>query len=279
MPYKDLREFLDALEKMGEIHHVHAAVSPELEISEITDRISKQQGPALLFHNVEGHDMPVLINAFGSVKRMQTALGLDSYETFFQKYFELLEKPSGMMDKLKLLPRLTEIAQMAPRTVKSGSCKEIILKENASLRMLPILKCWPKDAGRYITLPLVFTVDPRTGKHNVGCYRLQVMDDKTLLMHWQMHKHGAHHHKIYSSQKKRMEVAIAIGCDPVLTFSAIAPLPDDLYEMLFAGLLREKAVEMVQCETVDLEVPAHAEIILEGYVDPDEPLHVEGPFG
>ena len=276
--YRDLREFIDTLDKKGQLRHIHAPVNPELEISEINDRIVKENGPALLFHNVAGYKIPVLINTFGSKERMLLGLGLDSYETFFDKYFELLEKPTGLMDKLKLLPRLTEIAQMMPKTVKTGPCKEVILRD-PSLDILPILKCWPSDAGRYITLPLVFTVDPKTGKHNCGCYRLQVVDNKTLIMHWQLHKHGALHHKKHMGEKKKMDVAIALGCDPALTFSAIAPLPDDLYEMLFAGLLREKAVEMVQCETVDLEVPANAEIVLEGYVDPSEELRVEGPFG
>jgi len=278
MPFRDLREFIETLDKKGELKHIHAPVNPELEISEINDRIVKQNGPALLFHNVAGYKIPLLINAFGTKERMLLGLGLDSYETFFDKYFELLEKPAGLMDKLKLLPRLTEIAQMMPKTVKTGVCKEVILRD-PSLDILPILKCWPSDAGRYITLPLVFTVDPKTGKHNCGCYRLQVIDNKTLIMHWQLHKHGALHHKKHMGEKKKMDVAIALGCDPALTFSAIAPLPDDLYEMLFAGLLREKAVEMVQCETVDLEVPANAEIVLEGYVDPSEELCVEGPFG
>lgn len=278
MAYRDLREFVERLDRMGEIKHIHTPVSQDLEIAEITDRISKQGGPALLFHNVKGHTVPVLINALGSRQRMLLALGLDSYENFFTRYFELLDKPSNLMDKLKLIPRLTEIAQMMPKTVKTGPCKEVILKENASLNAFPIIQCWPGDGGRYITLPLVFTVNPQSGKHNCGCYRLQVFDEKTLGMHWQMHKHGAHHHQQHAGEKKRMDVAIAIGCDPVLTFSAIAPLPDDLYEMLFAGLLREKSVEMVKCETVDLEVPAHAEIVLEGYVDPGE-TRMEGPFG
>lgn len=279
MAYIDLRHFIETLESMDELKHIQVPVNADLEISEITDRVSKAGGPALLFHNVTGYDIPVLINAMGSKKRMLTALGLNSYESFFEKYFELLEKPSGLMDKLKLLPRLTEIAQMMPKTVKSGPCKEVILKDRPSLNFLPIMKCWPGDGGRYITLPLVFTVDPESGKHNCGCYRLQVCDEQTLLMHWQLHKHGAHHHRKHSAENKRMEVAIAIGCDPAITFSAVAPLPDDVYEMLFAGLLREKAVEMVACETVDLEVPAHAEIVLEGYVDPSEELKVEGPFG
>jgi 4-hydroxy-3-polyprenylbenzoate decarboxylase len=278
MAYKDLRQFIETLDSMGELKHIHAPVSQDLEIAEITDRISKQGGPALLFHNVTGHKVPVLINAFGSRRRTLVSLGLESYESFFEKYFELLEKPAGMMDKLKLLPRLTEIAQMAPKTVKTGPCKEVIYKDNLSLNHFPILKCWPKDGGRYITLPLVFTYNPQTGKHNCGCYRLQVFDEKTLGMHWQLHKHGAAHHQKYVQENKRMEVAVAIGCDPALTFSAVAPLPDDLYEMLFAGLLREKAVEMVACETVNLEVPAHAEIVIEGYVDPAE-TRVEGPFG
>jgi 4-hydroxy-3-polyprenylbenzoate decarboxylase len=278
MAYKDLREFIDELDRFGELKHIHAPVSQDLEITEITDRVSKQEGPALLFHNVIGHKTPVLINALGSKKRMLKALGLNSYDNFFQKYFELLDKPSNMMDKLKLLPRLNEIMQMMPKTVKSGPCKEVIIKDNPSLNILPAIKCWPQDGGRYITLPLVFTVDPKSGKHNCGVYRLQIFDDKTLGMHWQLHKHGAHHHLKHQGEKKRMEVAIAIGCDPALTFSAVAPLPDDIYEMLFAGLLREKSVEMVQCETVDLEVPAHSEFVLEGYVDPEE-SRIEGPFG
>ena len=278
MAYKDLREFIDELDRTGELKHIHAPVSQDLEITEITDRVSKQVGPALLFHNVTGHKTPVLINALGSKKRMLKALGLTSYDNFFEKYFELLDKPSNMMDKLKLLPRLNEITQMMPKTVKSGPCKEVIIKDNPSLNLLPAIKCWPQDGGKYITLPLVFTVNPKSGKHNCGFYRLQIFDEKTLGMHWQLHKHGAHHYLKYQGEKKRMEVAIAIGCDPALTFSAVAPLPDDIYEMLFAGLLREKAVEMVQCETVDLEVPAHSEIVLEGYVDPEE-SRIEGPFG
>lgn len=278
MAYKDLREFIDDLDQMGELKHIHAPVSQDLEITEITDRVSKQDGPALLFHNVIGHKTPVLINALGSKKRMLKALGLSSYDSFFEKYFELLDKPSNMIDKLKLLPRLNEIMQMMPKTVKSGPCKEVIIKDNPSLNILPAIKCWPQDGGRYITLPLVFTVDPKSGKHNCGVYRLQIFDNKTLGMHWQLHKHGAHHHLKHQGEKKRMEVAIAIGCDPALTFSAVAPLPDDIYEMLFAGLLREKSVEMVRCETVDLEVPAHSEFVLEGYVDPEE-SRIEGPFG
>lgn len=278
MAFKDLREFIETLDSMGELKHIHAPVSRDLEITEITDRVSKEGGPALLFHKVTGHGAPLLINAFGSKKRMLTALGLSSYETFFEKYFELLEKPSGVMDKLKLIPRLNEIAQMMPKSVKTGSCKDVIIKNKPSLDLFPIMKCWPQDGGRYITLPLIFTYSPETGKHNCGCYRLQVFDERTLGMHWQLHKHGAAHHQQHIREKKRMEVAIAIGCDPVLTFSAIAPLPDDLYEMLFAGLLREKSVEMVRCETVDLEVPAHSEIVLEGYVDPEE-TRIEGPFG
>jgi len=278
MAYKDLREFMEELDRLGELKHIHVPVNQDLEITEITDRVSKQEGPALLFHNVIGHKTPVLINALGSKKRMLKALGLNSYDNFFEKYFELLDKPSNMMDKLKLLPRLNEIMQMMPKTVKSGPCKEVIIKDNPSLNILPAIKCWPQDGGRYITLPLVFTVDPKSGKHNCGVYRLQIFDDKTLGMHWQLHKHGAHHHLKHQGEKKRMDVAIAIGCDPALTFSAVAPLPDDIYEMLFAGLLREKSVEMVRCETVDLEVPAHSEFVLEGYVDPEE-SRIEGPFG
>ena len=278
MAFKDLRDFIEVLDRMGELKHIHSPVSADLEISEITDRVCKEKGPALLFHNVKGHNIPLLINALGNKKRMLAALGLTTYESFFEKYFELLDKPSSIMDKLKLLPRLSEIAQMMPKSVKTGPCKEVILKDNPSLNFLPILKCWPLDGGKYITLPLVFTVNPKSGKHNCGCYRLQVFDDKTLGMHWQLHKHGAQHYRQYEGEKKRMDVAIAIGCDPSLTFSAITPLPDDIYEMLFAGLLREKAVEMVRCETVDLEVPAHAEIVLEGYVDPEE-SRIEGPFG
>lgn len=278
MAYKDLRDFIDALRRMGELKQIDAPVSQDLEITEIADRVSKSAGPALLFTNVQGSRVPLLINALGSRKRMLAALGLYSYGGFFDKYFELLEKPAGMMDKLKLLPRLNEIAQMMPRTVKTGPCKEVIIRDNPSVDFLPIMKCWPGDGGRYITLPLVFTVDPKTAKHNVGCYRLQVFDGQTLGMHWQLHKGGAQHHRLHLAENKRMPVAVAIGTDPTLAFSAIAPLPDDLYEMLFAGLLREKAVDMVPCETIDMEVPAHSEIILEGYVDPAE-SRPEGPFG
>ena len=285
-PYPDLRAFIKRLEKEKELLRIRTEVDPILEISEITDRVSKSNGPALLFEKPKGSNHPVLINAFGSYRRMNLALGVGSLDEIVARMEELLEiqAPDGILDKLKMLPKLADLSRFLPKTVRSGACQEVVKTDNFSLLEFPILQCWPQDAGRFITLPLVFSKDPESGKRNCGVYRMQVFDETTTAMHWQTHKHGAHHFR--EAQKlenapgnpRQIEVAAAIGPDPAVTFSGIVPLPDDLDEMMFAGFLRRKPVEMVPCKTVDLEVPANAEIVLEGYVDLDE-LRTEGPFG
>ncbi len=282
MAYRDLREFIKRLEKEGELKRISAEVDPQLEITEITDRVCKADGPALLFENPKGSRIPVLINALGSQRRMALALEVNEVGEVAARIrgFLDMQSPQGLFDKLKMLPKLAEIGAFFPRTVKSGPCKEVILRDNFSLSSLPILKCWRQDGGRYITWPLVITKNPENGKRNVGVYRMQVYDDRTTGMHWQTQKHGAEHFRRLKAQGKpaRMPVAVAIGSDPAVAMAGILPIPPDLDEMMFAGFLRREPVEMVPCETCDLEVPANAEIVLEGYVDVDE-MRVEGPFG
>ncbi len=277
MTYKDLREFIEVLEKKGMLRRIKTEVSAELEITEILDRVVKSGGPALLFENVKGYRLPVFANAFGTMERMCLALGVNSPDEIGERIQKLLElePPSGLLEGIRMLPRLAELTSFAPKHVSSGSCKEVILKDGFSLDEFPILKCWPGDGGRFITLPLVFTKNPSSEKQNVGMYRMQVFDSKTTGMHWHIHKHGA---RDYEESGGRIEVAVAIGADPAVVYSATAPLPDNIDEMMFAGFLRKKNVELVRCETVDLFVPAHAEIILEGYVDAKE-RRIEGPFG
>ncbi len=298
MAYDDLRDFIHALEKAGELRRIGVEVDPVLEIAEITDRVSKSGGPALLFEKPKGYRTPVLINAFGSERRMNIALqvkSLDEVTERIQHYLDF-KSPQGLLEKIKMLPKLAEIGQFFPRTGRSGPCKEVIRRDGFSVLDFPVLQCWPQDAGRFITLPVVFSRHPESGKRNAGCYRLQVFDERTTAMHWQLHKHGAEHFrraqatatvgrgagaaggKAAGGGAGTMEVAAAIGSDPAVMFSAILPLPPDLDEMLFAGFLRQKPVEMVRCETVDLEVPANSEIVLEGFVRLDE-LRAEGPFG
>ncbi|MBI4457031.1 MAG: menaquinone biosynthesis decarboxylase [Acidobacteria bacterium] len=281
MAYSDLREFVHRLEKEKELVRIKEQVDPVLEVAEITDRISKKIGPALLFENVKGSDIPVLINALGSPRRMNLALEVDHLEQVAERVRELLnlKSPEGLLDKIKLLPKLADLANFFPRIARSGPCKEVIRKDGFSLNELPILQCWPQDGGRYITFPMVFSKNLVSGKRNCGIYRMQVYSDRTAGMHWHIHKHGAAHGREHSRQaSERMEVAVAIGAEPVVPFSASMPLPEDFDEMMFAGFLRGKPVEMVKAETVDVEVPASAEIILEGYVNPFE-LKMEGPFG
>ncbi|HZT72918.1 MAG TPA: UbiD family decarboxylase [Terriglobales bacterium] len=307
MAYADLREFIAALERAGELRRIAAPADPILEITEITDRVSKRGGPALLFENPRGYaGKPLLINQFGSRRRMQLALGVqhaDEVAGRIRKFLDLKPAP-GLLDKLKMLPMLAELGAFFPRTVKSGAARRVVRRDGFSVLEFPILQCWPEDGGRYITLPCVFTRDPRSGRRNVGMYRLQVFDGRTLGMHWQIHKHGAEHmrehvraaagaaaeeilgraHGLPETQappaaaEGRIEVAVAIGTDPATTFSAILPAPPGVDELMLAGFLRQKPVELVKCETVDLEVPADAEIVLEGYVDLSE-RRVEGPFG
>lgn len=279
MAYRDLREFIELLEKKGLLRRIKTQVSAELEITEILDRAVKSSGHALLFENVEGYKIPVFANAFGTMERINLALGVNDMNEIGERIQKLLEleAPSSIWNGIKMLPRLGELASFAPKYVKSGPCKEVILKEDFSLEKFPVLKCWPGDGGRFITLPLVFTKNPKTGKQNVGMYRMQVYDGRTTGMHWHIHKHGA---RDYADAGKdgKIEVAVAIGADPAVVYSATAPLPDNIDEMMFAGFLRRKNVELVKCETVDLYVPVHAEIILEGYVASSE-RRVEGPFG
>jgi len=315
LAYEDLRDWMAALERAGELKTIHTPVNPILEIAEITDRVSKTGGPALLFQNVEGHPgSQVLINQFGSARRMNLALEVDSLDQVADRirHFMDVKSPQGFLDKVKMLPMLAEMGKFFPKTVSTGSCKEVIKRDHLSVLDFPVLQCWPKDAGRFITMPCVITRDPKTGKRNVGMYRMQVYDEHTTGMHWQRQKVGAEHyrealraaaasHQGSSSPAKaavdimartsggsvlvegdrpsgRMEVAVAIGTDPAITFSAIVPAPPDVEEYLIAGFLRQKPVELVKCETVDLEIPATAEIVLEGHVHLDE-LRSEGPFG
>ena len=282
MAYEDLREFIQALEKAGELKRIQVEVDPVLEVSEIADRVSKRGGPALLFQNLKGSKMPLLINAFGSDRRMQLALGVDSVDRIADRVRDMVhtKPPEGLIEKIKMVPRLIEFGAFFPKKVKSGPACEIVREKDFSLLEMPVLQCWPGDAGRYITFGAVFSKDPESGRQNCGMYRLQVYDERTTAMHWQIHKQGAEHFRraAKTSSKGRMDVAVAIGADPTVTFSAIAPLPPDIDEVLFAGFLRGKPVEMMPCRTVDVEVPATAEVVLEGYVNLDE-LRREGPFG
>ena len=347
MAYEDLRDWIMVLEKRGELRRVREEVSPELEITEITDRVSKigtmrgagmsgsqtkhryaAGGPALLFENVQGFPgHKVFINQFGSERRMALALGVERVDEIAERIRGImnLKAPEGLFDKLKMLPQLGALTSAFPKSVsaKDAPCKEVILRDNFDLSAFPILKCWPQDGGRFITLPCVHTRDPRTGKRNIGMYRMQVYDGQTTGMHWQRQKVAAEHYReamraaaasdpsidpksarvgvmaesaggsvalpekaiggssqvVFGNVKgSRLEVAVSIGTDPATTFSAIVPAPPEIEEFLIAGFLRGKPVEIVKCETVDLEVPANAEIVLEGYVELGE-LRSEGPFG
>ncbi len=281
MPYTDLRDFIRALEGAGELKRVPFEVDPVLEMTEFADRAVKSGGPALLFERPRGSSIPVLMNAFGSERKMQIALEVESVDSVANRISEYLEMrmPEGLIGKLKMLPKLAEMGGFFPRTVSRGPCQEVVRENGFSLFDYPVLKCWPADAGRFITLPLVFSKNPDTGKRNCGMYRMQIFDERTAGMHWQTHKQGAEHYRrMRHHGAARMEVAVAIGADPATIFSAILPLPPDLDEMMIAGFLRNSPVEMVKCRTCDLEVPANAEIVLEGYVELGE-LRAEGPFG
>ena len=355
MPFDDLRQWIAALDRAGELKRIQTEATPILEIAEITDRVSKSAsttqahvgtaasavppsaarrgGHALLFENIKGHPgSKLLINQFGSDARMKLALGVNSYDEFADRIrvFMDLKSPQGFLDKLKMLPLLTEAGKFFPKTVPTGPCKEVIKRDNFSLLEFPILQCWPQDAGRFITLPCVTTRDPKSGKRNVGMYRMQIYDERSTGMHWQRQKVAAEHYReslrravtatannlgstpahvatgaspvqaseasaqsraavdlmartsggqvLAANPTGKLEVAVAIGTDPAVTFSAIVPAPPDIEEYLIAGFLRGAPVELVKCETVNLEVPATSEIVLEGYVNLDE-LRTEGPFG
>jgi 4-hydroxy-3-polyprenylbenzoate decarboxylase len=280
MAYNDLRDFIRALEKNKELKRIPFAVDPKLEITEFADRSVKNGGPALLFENPNSK-VPLLINAFASMRRMEIALQVGSVSDVARRISEYLEMrmPEGLLNKLKMLPKLAEMGAFFPKIVARGDCQEVVMHDGFSLYDYPVLTCWPDDGGPFITLPMVFTKNPDTGKRNCGCYRMQIFDARTTAMHWQTHKQGAEHHRrMISEGKTRMDVAVAIGADPATMYSAILPLPPDLDEMMIAGFLRGSPVEMVKCQTSDLEVPANAEIVLEGYVDIGE-SRLEGPFG
>ncbi|MBI4236672.1 MAG: menaquinone biosynthesis decarboxylase, partial [Chloroflexi bacterium] len=282
--YRDLREFIATLEERGELVRIKTPVTWDLEISEVTERTVKAGGPALLFEKVAGYDIPVLINTFGTARRMAWALGVEDLNDLPGRVERLLHMlqgpPKGMMNKLRALADLAQYARIGPRRVEEAPCQEVVLTgDQVDLFKFPILQCWPLDAGRYITLPLVITQDPETSVHNLGMYRMQVFDKSTTGMHWQTHKVGTHHQRLAGEHGlRRMEVAVALGGDPATVWTGSAPLPADVSEYLVAGFLREKPVDVVKGVSVDLEVPAEAEIVLEGYVDPTE-TRIEGPFG
>ena len=282
MAFRDLRDYIAFLSRRGELKRVRVPVSRELEITEIADRVVKRGGPALLFECVEGYSVPVLINMFGTEARTAAALGVDRLDELGERianYLDLAQGPlpAKVFDKLKLLGQLAEFASFAPKVSENPPCQQVVL-DPPTLAPFPILKCWPQDGGPFITLPLVVTRDPATGQRNVGMYRLQVYDERTTGMHWHLHKDGAQHYRHSEAEARRLPVAVALGADPATIYAASAPLPPGIDEFLFAGFVRKERVELARCKTVDLEVPAHSEIVLEGYVDPGERRR-EGPFG
>ncbi|HEY7733211.1 MAG TPA: menaquinone biosynthesis decarboxylase [Nitrososphaera sp.] len=281
MPFESLGEYLEVIESAGQLKRVKAAVSPDLEIAEIMRRLMYSgDSPAVLFENVQGSKMKVLGNAFGSMKRLEIALETDDFVDIGRRIVDLtkMKMPAGVLGKLKMLPKLSEIGEYGPKHVDSGPVTDIIETDNASLNSMPVLKSFSGDAGRFITFGLTVTKHPETEIRNFGVYRIQILDDRHAIMHWQIHKRGAQHYKMLKEQNKKIEVAIVIGADPATVFSAVAPVPEGMDKFLFSGITRKKGVKLVKCRTVDLEVPANAEIVLEGYVDPND-IRMEGPFG
>jgi 4-hydroxy-3-polyprenylbenzoate decarboxylase len=283
MPYESLSEYVNALDKTGQLIHVKTKVNPDLEIAEIMRRLMyKGNQPAVLFESVEGASMPVLGNAFGTMERLQMALETTDFTEIGSRVTDLtkMKIPAGMLNKLKMLPKLSEIGEYGPKYVDSGPVTEIVEDgHKASLNSLPVLKSFTGDAGRFITFGLTVTKHPDTGIRNMGVYRIQIVDHNKAIMHWQIHKRGAHHYQISKEQKKnKIEAAVVIGADPATIFSAVAPVPEGLDKFLFSGITRKKGTKLVKCKTVDLEVPANSEIVLEGYVDPSD-IRMEGPFG
>jgi 4-hydroxy-3-polyprenylbenzoate decarboxylase len=275
VPAADLRSWIDLLKREGELVEVEAEVDPYLEVTEIVDRVVKSGGPALLFKNVKGAQHPLLINQFGTERRMCLAFGEESLDAVARKLEDVLEMqpPQGLVEKVKGLGKLKRLADSMPRSVSKGACQELVLEPD--LDALPIQHCWPGDPAPFITLPAVITKDPRTGVRNVGMYRMQKIDARSTYMHWQIHKDGR---ADWLAAEGSIPVAVALGLDPVTAYSASAPLPKHLDELMLAGFLRGEAVETVKCKTVDLEVPANAEIVLEGTIEAGD-MGVEGPFG
>ena len=279
MPIEDIPQFIQELENAGEIKRVKTEVDTDLEIAEILRRAMYANGPAILFENVKGHDMPVLGNAFGSLKRLEIGLETTDFTEIGQRIVDMtkMEIPSGIFNKIKKLPELSKMSDSFSKLEKSGPVTEVI-NDNPSFDKIPILKTWPNDAGKFITFGLVATKHPETGVRNLGVYRIQILDSTHAIMHWQKHKRGAHHHDISKEKGKKIEVAIIIGSEPATVFSAVAPVPEGFDKYLFAGITRKKGIKTVKCKTIDLQVPANAELVLEGYVDPTA-VRDEGPFG
>ena len=279
MPIEDIPQFIQELENAGEIKRVKTEVDTDLEIAEILRRAMYANGPAILFENVKGHDMPVLGNAFGSLKRLEIGLETTDFTEIGQRIVDMtkMEIPSGIFNKIKKLPELSKMSDSFSKLEKSGPVTEVI-NDNPSFDKIPILKTWPNDAGKFITFGLVATKHPETGVRNLGVYRIQILDSTHAIMHWQKHKRGAHHHDISKERGKKIEVAIIIGSEPATVFSAVAPVPEGFDKYLFAGITRKKGIKTVKCKTIDLQVPANAELVLEGYVDPTA-VRDEGPFG
>ena len=279
MPIEELSEFVDKLEKAGELKRVKTQVDTNLEISEILSRMMYSNGSAVLFENVKNYDIPVLGNAFGSLKRLEIGLETNDFTQIGQRIVDMtkMEIPTGLFEKIKKIPELSKMTDVAPKLQKSGPVTEIF-EDSPSFDKIPILKTWHKDAGRFITFGLVATKHPDTDVRNLGVYRMQILDKTHALMHWQKHKRGAHHCDIKKDTGNKIEVAVIIGADPATVFSAVAPVPEGLDKYLFAGITRKTGIKTVKCKTVDLEVPANAELVLEGHVDPSD-IRMEGPFG
>jgi 4-hydroxy-3-polyprenylbenzoate decarboxylase len=279
--FPDITSFISDLERRKELVRVTDPASPDLEISAVIDRACKSPGggPALLFERPTGSAIPVAANLFGSMSRICLALGVETLDHLAREIDEMTTPPmpKGFVDALKMLPLVNRLTDLMPKTVKDAPCQEVV-RPDGGLDELPILKTWPGDGGPFITLPLVITRDPETGMRNIGTYRMQVYDRRTTGMHWQRHKGGAQHHRVAERLGKRLDVAVALGADPVLTYSATAPMPEGLDELMLAGVIGKRRVELVKCRTIDLEVPANSQIVLEGYVEPGERRR-EGPFG
>jgi len=279
--FDSLREYVDSLEKVGQLRRIRTKVSVDLEIAEILRRVMyKNEGPAILFENVEGFKIPVLGNAFGSLRRLKIALDMENFEEIGERMTTLtkLKIPHGLLNKVKMLPKLSEISDYGPKSTNSGPVTEIVETSKPTLDSLPIIKSFPKDSGRFITFGITVSKNPETQVRNLGVYRLQVIGSKKAIMHWQVHKRGALHYQMNKEKMQKTEVAVVIGADPATVFSAVAPVPEGLDKFLFAGITRRKGIDLVKCRTVDVEVPASAEVVLEGYVDPSE-MNIEGPFG
>ncbi|MGI0072486.1 MAG: menaquinone biosynthesis decarboxylase [Nitrosotalea sp.] len=279
MPIEELAEFVEKLEKAGELKRIKTQVDTNLEVSEILSRVMYSNGPAVLFENVKNYEVPILGNAFGSMKRLEIGLETSNFTDIGQRIVDMtkMDIPTGILDKIRKLPELSKITDIAPKLQKSGPVTEVF-EDSPSFEKIPILKTWPKDAGKFITFGLVSTRHPETNVRNLGVYRMQIIDKSHALMHWQKHKRGAHHADIKKDSGNKIEVAVIIGADPSTVFSAVAPVPEGLDKYIFAGIVRKTGIKTVKCRTVDLEVPANAEIVLEGYVDPTD-VRMEGPFG